>query len=917
MSAKEALRDRFSSDPDSFYRVELFGEKGFTRKKCRSCGKFFWSLKADQMNCPNQPCQSYTFLGDPPTSKRLDYIESWKEVEDFFVKNDHESLPRYPVVCRWRPDLFFTVASIIDFQRIESGNIVFELPSNPLIVPQVCLRFNDIQNVGVTGKHFTSFCMLGQTALTSGSTGYWKDRCIDLDYRLLTERFGITPEEISFVEDVWIGYGAFGYSLEYFARGLELGNAVFTAYEGTVNEFREMPEKIIDMGAGLERLSWITQGTATAYDTTFSYVLKRMLQLSGVTYDPEFYLRYARLAGSLNIDETTDLMKAKARIAIDLKVDVKELNQRTEQLEGLYAVADHIRSLVFAIADGALPSNVGGGYNLRILFRRALAFVNRFGWNLRLEDIASWHIDYLRTMYPELEEHRNDIQRIMEVEERRYVTSRERVDKIAASMKGTKVPTTVEELLQLYDSDGITPELLIERGVKVQVPQDFYARVTDLHSAPRHEVVAPRFNLEGLPPTRLLFYEERDLFEFDAKILRIFEDRFMVLDRTGFYARAGGQEHDLGTMSSYKIVSVEKHGNVIVHEIEGNSLKEGDTVHCSIDSNRRSILMRHHTATHIVNGAAQKVLGPWVWQHSAYKDIDMARLDITHHAHLTREELVEIENMANEVVRQNRPVNVQVLPRSEAEQKYGFRLYQGGIAPSKDIRVINIDGFDIEACGGTHVSQTGDIGVIKLLKSERVQDGIERLTFVAGEPAMNLLQHQEDVMLGLSQTLGAQQSRLLESVNNLKSQFDEMKKGQKLFLKKMSPHLIKEATANAIDLGGVKLYSMDEVTLDEELHTTIGEQAIAAEPSLVYFGLFQKDSRVRLVVFVGKAAQSFGLRAGEIAREASSLVGGGGGGDARFGQGGGSSPENIHRAKERVLQMVKAILGTQSSRTPN
>src|SRR5271169_917091 len=152
---KALLQEKFSKDYEKYYLVDLFKRKGYVRKKCESCGKHFWTLKPEKTTCDDQPCAPYSFIGDPPTTKKFDYVSGWKTIEDFFVRNGHTSVPRYPVVSRWRPDLYFTVASIIDFQRIEGGKVIFELPSNPLVVPQMCLRFNDIPSVGASGKHYT------------------------------------------------------------------------------------------------------------------------------------------------------------------------------------------------------------------------------------------------------------------------------------------------------------------------------------------------------------------------------------------------------------------------------------------------------------------------------------------------------------------------------------------------------------------------------------------------------------------------------------------------------------------------------------------------------------------------------------------------------------------------------------------
>ncbi len=904
MKEKDALRQKFSSEPDRYYKVHLFDREGFIRKQCQSCGKFFWTLDNERKTCPEQPCQFYEFLGSPPTKVKLGYVETWKKIEEFFVRNGHASVRRYPVVCRWRPDLFFTVASIIDFQRIEGGKAIFELPVNPLIVPQMCLRFNDIHNVGVSGRHYTSFCMIGQTALAN-SEGYWKDRCIDLDYDMLTKVLQIPKEEIVFLEDVWLGYGAFGYSLEYHVRGLELGNAVFTQFEGSVDNYREMDEKVIDMGAGLERLSWITQGTPMSYDCVFGPVVQRMIEESRVEYDRNLLMRYARISGTINFDETPGLQNTKAMVASKLDIPLDELNRKIAPLEAIYAIADHARTLAFAIADGGLPSNVGGGYNLRIIYRRAVDFLSDFKWNLRLEDVANWHIDYLKEMYPELDEHRGDIETILGVEERRYGSSKERIGKIAATLQKSSKTLGEEDLIRLYDSEGITPDLLKKQGIPVDIPPDFYAKVTARHTVPKKTIETYMFNVEDLPPTRLLFYEDQGLFDFTANVLRIFDERFVVLDRTAFYARSGGQEPDLGYIGEYKVVDVEKYGHVVVHELRSARLKDGEVVRCRVDEQRRGVLMRHHTATHVLNGATRKLLGSWVWQHSAYKDIDKARLDITHYAHLTKEEVQKLEEMANEIVLRNIPVVKEVLPRNVAESRYGFQIYQGGVVPGKEIRIQNIQGWDVEACGGTHCERTGDIGLIKILRAERVQDGVERLEFVAGEPALRFVQTQAQTLAEISQQTGAQPEKLIEAISNNMVQLESLKRQQKALTKRISPSLTKEIVLSATSMDGVKLHISSDEELDDEFHIAIGEQAVSLTPELVYSVFLSRNGRVRILIFSGRGAQGKGVHAGNATREVAKLVGGSGGGDASFGQGGGTLTQNINEAKKTLATIIR------------
>ncbi|HKW05904.1 MAG TPA: alanine--tRNA ligase-related protein, partial [Nitrososphaerales archaeon] len=570
--------------------------------------------------CPEQPCSDYSFLGNPPTGKRFDYVGAWKKVSEFFVKNGHKEISRYPVVCRWRPDLYFTVASIVDFQRVEGNSVVFEFPENPLVVPQMCLRFVDIGNVGVTGRHYSSFCMIGQHAL-SNKKGYWKDRCIELDYELLTSEFGIPKEEIVFKEDVWLGPGAFGNSLEYYVRGLELGNAVFTGFEGTPANYQEYSEKVVDMGAGLERFVWITQGTASSYDAVFPKVIDKLKDRSEFAEEPEDrenLLKYFRLAGELDVEQfrlggdSSRNLLAKSGLPPDF-------DRKLLWLQAIYSIADHLRTLTFAISDGALPSNVGGGYNLRVLYRRAADFAEKIGLGQDLALVAELHVQELRPMYPELSEHVDDIRNILEVEQRKYSITKIRATKIIESLRKKKESVSEHSLIQLYDSDGITPETLLAAGMKMEIPPDFYSRVTERHMIQKKEDGADKsFDLRGLPQTRLLFYEKRDLFEFDAKALRVLNERYLILDMTSFYARSGGQEPDHGTINGCKVVNVIKSNGIILHELSNfdSSITIGATLHGVVDSKRRGLIMRHHTATHVLNAAARKVLGSWVWQHS-------------------------------------------------------------------------------------------------------------------------------------------------------------------------------------------------------------------------------------------------------------------------------------------------------------
>jgi alanyl-tRNA synthetase len=903
---KKELAALFSSNPDRYYKVSLFDKMGFTRKKCNRCEKFFWTLDTARDFCPDH--ENYGFIGKPPTNKRLDYVNAWKETEKFFRANDHKIVRRYPVVCRWREDLYFTIASIVDFQRVIGNQVVFELPANPLVVPQMCLRFNDIENVGLSGRHYTGFCMIGQTCNADAPGGYWKDKCIDLDFGMLTKGLGIKAEDITFVEDVWMGAGAFGYSLEYFVRGLELGNAVFTEFEGNENDYRVMPNKIIDMGAGLERFSWITMGTPTSYDCCFGPVVGKLVDMTGTDTDQEVLTKYFESV-SLKLDNKTGGSSSSIR---DLKLLIaKEMNISEEQLsafvapfEAIYTISDHIRTLVFAISDGALPSNVGGGYNLRVILRRALSILERLGWKniIRVEDIAELHIDYLRQMYPELEDHRQDVKTILQLEASRYSSSRERMNSVAMSLKSSKKAKelTVDDLIRLYESDGITPDFLMEQGIVQNVPSTFYTKLAELHTSQvSSQSSKPIPGLEDLPPTKLLYYQDESIHHFHAKVLKVVEGKYIVLDQTAFYPRGGGQEPDTGEIEGVKVVEVTKQADVVVHKIEGGGGRipaEEQTVHGTVNGRRRDLITKHHTATHVLNSASRNALGSWVWQNSAFKEETYGRLDITHHSTLTREEVKKIERMANWVIRENHPVIIKTYDRGDAEQQFSFRIYQGGIVPTSNVRIVNINGWDIEACGGTHVKSTGEIGLVKIVKSERIQDGVVRLEFVAGDAAVSYMQQLDSQLASIAQALGSSREKVVESFDKAVQDAEATKKKLRAMLRVVSVPIAKSISEQAKKLdSGIHLYTTYDEELDDDYHIAIGEKAIELDKHLVYLALVSKGQGIRVIVFAGEAACKK-VKASAIAKQVSGKLGGSGGGDNRFGQGGGKSKDRIREA---------------------
>jgi len=386
-----------------------------------------------------------------------------------------------------------------------------------------------------------------------------------------------------------------------------------------------------------------------------------------------------------------------------------------------------------------------------------------------------------------------------------------------------------------------------------------------------------------------------------------------VLDQTAFYPRGGGQEPDHGTIEGRPVTDIEKYAGVIVHKVEGLTPREGSKIVGKVDARRRQKIRRIHTATHILNGASRQVLGPWIWQHSVFKEEDYGRLDITHFAKLTDEEVRKIENVANDVVMKDYPVKITWLPRKEAEAKYGFRLFQGGVVPSRTLRIVNINDWDVEACGGTHTDTTGQVGFIKVMRTERIQDGVERLIFVAGYPAVDYVQKMDSTVEEASSVLGTQRENVIKVISAMKQRLEESEKREKALGDKLVeasiPTLISSATALQGPKGKAMLYVSVDGEMSDELIVSRGEKLVKAEPSLVNVNISPRGSSTRVICFVGTKAKEAGVAADALVRELSKALGGSGGGTKDFAQGGGPKRTDSSAAKDMMTKSVSGMLG--------
>ncbi|MCS7132064.1 MAG: alanine--tRNA ligase, partial [Hadesarchaea archaeon] len=730
----------------------------------------------------------------------------------------------------------------------------------------------------------------------------------------------ISQEDLSYIQDFWEGGGNAGEDFEVNVRGLEVATLVFMHYTSKNGKYEPLPLNVVDTGYGMERLTWASQGTASSYEAIFGPIVRKLRRMAGVEMPPGDVLReHSKLAGMMDIETGRDLLALRKKVSARTGLSVDELNRLMGPLEAIYAIADHLRCLAFMFGDGVTPSNVKEGYLARLVLRRTLRLMRELQLQKPLAELMELEIKHLAPRFPELKEREDYILEVVELEEKRYFDAISRgerlVRKLVDALRAEEKQLPVEKLIELYDSHGLPPEVVKEiamkGGVSIEVPEDFYIRVAKIHSRPeRVAVSAPPISqerLRGIPATKVLYYEKPHESEFEARVLKSF-DGYVVLDRTAFYPEGGGQPADVGEILSNRgaarVINVEKVDGVIVHHVRPNIFRVGQKVKGRIDWARRSSLMRHHTATHILLGAARRVLGDHVWQHGVQKGVDRTRLDISHFKRIEPQELHEIERLANQVVMENRPVNVSWMDRNEAERIYGFDLYQGGVVPGKRIRVVDIEGWNTQACAGTHCSRTGEVGFIKIVHAERIQDGVERLEFAAGAAALDLVQKWEKQ---LSEAAGILRSPPEQIAIATKQLFDQWKSAQKEsaeLREQLAKMRLRELLEKAKEVEGLKVVceEIDGASVDDLIQTA---SALTKQDSTAVAALGTRGEVARFVIMAGRDALKMGVDCGKMASTIASMLGGGGGGKPELGQGGGPQVEKLRAALAAVIELCK------------
>jgi len=965
-----------SNEPLSLGALEYLRDD-FAPRRCASCGSQFWT-REEQSTCGDAPCAPYTFIGAPVLKKRQ--LNDMREFYlSFFERRGHTRVHPYPIIARWREDVLLVNASIYDFQPLVTSGKV-PPPANPLTISQPCVRLTDIDVVGKSGRHLTNFEMMAHHAFNyPGCQIYWNNETVAYCDTLL-QKLGADPSAITYKESPWAGGGNAGLSLEVLVGGLELATLVFMDMQRSKTgimikgeRYEHMETSIVDTGYGLERMVWAANGMPTIYDAVMPDIVNYLIEGTGLEHsleDPHYaniLAQNARLAGLVGV-KASNLRALRQRVATSIGIAVEELTRIVEPIQTVYTIADHSRCLVFMLGDGIVPSNVKAGYLARLVIRKALRSLQRLHCDIGLEEVIRKQIENLSafTMYEAREETIIDMIRHETAKYSSTIAKGKRlVTSLAQRYRGHTFP--LKELVTLYDSHGMPPEVVAavgnEIGTNIEVPDDFYSLVTNMHEHIEVREEPTTESVLDLPATYRLFYDEPEEVTFQAQVIGLSKGG-VILDRTLFYPGGGGQPEDTGHITTglgtkVRVLAARLVQQLVIHEVEDvTPFVIGESVRGEIDVDRRQSLARHHTATHILLASIRDVLGNHIWQEGAQKGVARSRLDVSHYKKVTDDERKKIERRANRYVMDDLPVEQKWMDRNEAEQTYGFVLYQGGVPPGAIIRIVQV-GDDVQACAGTHTTSTGKVGPLRIAKTERIQDGVERFEFAAGIAAILYDQELEAIVSKCSKTLRVPPEQLPSTTSRFFDEWKERgKENEELRERKAefvaeSP-LIKKAqdALNAGDLStlrdalssldaalkrftnvavtvdtspnvvakvvpatistveepkpGLKVYSMTPIDADmKQLLRTA--QGLLNENAVVILGGV-RAGKANIVIMMRTGVVKKGLNAAVIVKEACSMLGGSGGGRPEQASGGGPHADKINEAIEKAKTLVRKKL---------
>ena len=885
----------------------------------------------------------------------------------YFEEHGHTRVRSSPLLPANDPTLLFTNAGMNQFKDVflgaEKRDYIRAASS------QKCVRaggkHNDLDEVGKTARHHTFFEMLGNFSFGD----YFKEDAVKFAWELLVDVLKMDPTRLWFTvyegddevppdedaEKFWEQVGAprerilrFGRKDNFWQMGetgpcgpcseihyymgpsaddpencaanvngpgdtiMEIWNLVFMQFERSETEpgkykLEPLPAPSVDTGAGLERLAVVLQGVKSNYDTDLIRpIIEYTATLADRNYEPE-----------------------------------------TQEGFAMRVIADHARATAFSIADGILPGNEGRNYVLRKIMRRAI-YQGHHTLGLNgpfFNQVTNFVVDFMKDTYPELEVHREFIEKMVRLEEERFgstlTVGLNKLDEVFAASKGAM--PEYKTLARLYDTFG-TPRDLIRVGLEERgfvVEEDEFNRSFDVAlqelqqtaATEKGEAKAKANPVYGKLAERL----EKSIFKGyettrvdDSKVVALIkgdeveslnegDEGEVVLDRTPFYAESGGQVGDAGVLigptQAYALVNdtYSPAQGLIVHKVkvEKGSLKVGDVVSAEVDVEKRDATRRNHTATHLMHAALREVLGTHVKQAGSVVAPTYLRFDFTHYQPLTAVEKEGIERLVNYHILRNERVQTDEMAIEEAMRSGAMALF--GEKYGEKVRVLSIKGvegiFSKELCGGTHVRATGDIGLFKITSDESIASGVRRIRAITGMDAYERFREAELLVDGLSGGLRTSRGELAGSVTRLQDELKKVRREADELRLKIASGATGASTNGdeSREVAGIKVLAREASGLDAAAMRQLSDTLLARIKSGVVVLGRSSDGKVSLIVRTSADLTSK-VPAGQVIKELAPIIGGRGGGKADMAEGGGNQPENLAAALQKSYEVVERLM---------
>ncbi len=879
--------------------------------------------------------------------KKYGVNELRKMYLDFFEGKEHLVMKSFSLVPHNDNSLLLINAGMAPLKPYFTGQ---EIPPKKRVATcQKCVRTGDIENVGKTARHLTFFEMLGNFSFGD----YFKHEAIAWSWEFLTKVIGMEPERLYpsvYGEDdeafnIWVneigvpeekitrfyrdengecdnfwehGAGPCGPCSEiYYDRGVEYGcgkpdckvgcdcdrfmevwNNVFTQFDGDGHgNYTELENKNIDTGMGLERLAVVVQEVDSVFDIdTMKAIRDKICSLAGVQYQTD---------------------------------EIKDISIRL--------ITDHIRSSTFMVSDGIMPSNIGRGYVLRRLIRRAVRHGRKLGINNKfMAELAKTVINESKDGYPELDEKREFILNVLSQEEDKFDKTIDQGLNILNEMQKKTEEAGRKELsgddaFKLYDTYGfpldLTMEILGEKGYTID--EEGFKAAMEMQKKKAHDAHKTT-NYMGAEET---VYQQLDTSlttEFTGydnltresgitalttgtevvQALTDGEAGTIITGQTPFYATMGGQQADTGIItadgSEFQVTDViNLQGGKTGHvgKVVKGMFKIGDTVTLKVDENRRMSTAKNHSATHLLQKALRIVLGTHVEQAGSYVDADRLRFDFSHFSAMTPEEIKRVEDIVNEEIAAGIEVRTDIMSIDEAKKTGAMALF--GEKYGEKVRVVRMGDFSTELCGGTHVPNTSVISYMKIISESGVAAGVRRIEALTGA---GLMKYYSEVERDFRSAAGAAKSEPSQLLKKIQSMQDEIKSLQSEN-EKLKAKLANEAAGNADsqiqEINGIKLLAMAVPDVDMNGLRNLGDQMKEKVGDGVVVLASSTGGKVSLLAMVTDGAMEKGAHAGNLIKEIASLVGGGGGGRPNMAQAGGKNPAGIPDAIAKAAEVVQ------------